>query len=524
MKARAAARKAADAALRPVAQAPEHRAARRLGPVPRGGSGPRVLFLTPRSWAAHVQWDAVVGRALALRGASVSYLTCGGGRQACDRTHLYEGPPMPCRGCAKYTSASLDAHGHAWEPLAEASPHEPAWLELDEFDLAGLLSVSWRGLPLGEMVRVPAGWYLCSTDLEGDPLARPTLRRFLRSAAGIADEMEVALDRCRPDIVVMLNGLFLFEQVARALCERRAIDVVTYERGYMKDTVFFHRGEPASRYDTAELWEEHRRHPLSPAEERELDAYLVDRQVGARSVSDFWPSPRFERPAPGFTVMFTNVTWDTAAQGRDRCFDSARQWVTETVRWFVERPERRLVVRAHPAEVRVPQARSREPVVDLVRCEFPDLPPNVTVVTPDDPTSSYPLLEAADLALVYSSTAGMEAVLSGTPCVTAATTQFGEKGFTIDPPDAKGYFGALERVLADPAAHAPDVTLARRYAHFFFFRAALSSARWVWEPLAGLVRITDDRSVLDPGGDPDLDVICHGILEGAPFVRDRAAF
>src|SRR5437764_3346523 len=178
----------------------------------------------------------------------------------------------------------------------------------------------------------------------------------------------------------MLNGMFLFEQVARALCEQRGVRVLTYERGYMKDTVFFHAYATASRYDTIELWPKFRGRPLTPAEDGELDEYLAARQVGGRAITDFWPNPEFREVAPGFTAMFTNVTWDTAAQDRERCFISPRDWIVSTIQWFSERPERRLVVRAHPAEVRSPAAWSREPVVDVVRSAFPVLPSNVSVI------------------------------------------------------------------------------------------------------------------------------------------------
>lgn len=514
-------RKALDAIEREAGLGPEQRAARRLGPLPAATLGPKVLFLTPRSWAVHVQWEAAIGRALAGRGARVSFSTCGGGRTVCDRVHVWEGPPPPCRTCRGYTHRSLSAHGHRWEPLRDDDSPDPTWPELDELGLDELRAVEWSGLPLGQLVTVPVSWFLCTTDLSSDPLAALTMRRFLRAAAGIADELARRLDAERPDIVVMLNGMFLFEQVARALCAARTIDVVTYERGYIKDTVFFHRGRTASRYDTDLLWEQARHRPLTAEQDAELDAYLADRRVGGRSINDFWPAPRFDEPEPGFAVLFTNVTWDTAVQERERCFTSAREWLVETVRWFVDRPGRRLVVRVHPAEIRIPGAWTREPAVDLLASAFGELPTNVRVLGPDDPTSSYPLMAAADVALVYTSTAGMESVLTGTPCVTAATTQFGGKGFTIDPPDRDGYFAVLDAASTDPASLVADVELARRYAWFFFFAAALRTERWVCETQPGLARVTDDPRVFEPGGDPDLEVICRGILEGTPFIRQE---
>jgi hypothetical protein len=519
------ARKGLDAVQREVGFAPEQRSARRLGRVRTNeGSGtPRVLFLTPRSWAIHVQWEAMVGRALAERGADVSFLTCGGGRSVCDRAHTWEAPPMPCRTCTGYVHRSLDAHGHRWQPLRsfgapgdDTGAGEPAWPELDELDLDGLRAAVWNGLPLGRLLDVPVKWFLCSTGLEDDPLGRLTFRRFLRSGAAVADEVSAALDATRPDVVVMLNGLFFFEQIARAVCDQRGVDVVTYERGYVKDTVFFDRGASASRYDTSERWQAERDRPLAADEERALDEYLAARETGGMSVNDFWPAPRFDEPEPGFSVAFTNVTWDTAVQERERCFGSARDWLVSLVGWFADHAPSRLVVRAHPAEVRQPQAWSRETTVSILERAFPTLPPNVKVIPPDDPTSSYPLMKAADVALVYTSTAGMEAVLRGTPCITAADTQYGHKGFTVDPADRDAYFAALGKMLEDPSAFPADVELARRYAHFFFFRASLDTSAWAWEPLAGLARITDDPAVLRPGGDPALDAICRGILgEGA---------
>ena len=72
-----------------------------------------MTILTPRSWAAHVQWEAMIAQALRLRGAEVDFVTCGGGLEICDRANLWEAPPMPCRTCTRYVDASIDAHGFA---------------------------------------------------------------------------------------------------------------------------------------------------------------------------------------------------------------------------------------------------------------------------------------------------------------------------------------------------------------------------------------------------------------------------
>ncbi len=81
---------------------------------------------------------------------------------------------------------------------------------------------------------------------------------------------------------------------------------------------------------------------------------------------------------------------------------------------------------------------------------------------------------------------------------------------------------ALDRILDDPASMRPDVDQARRYAHFFFFRAPIR-APFVVEPLPGLARITTEKLTdLAPGQNADLDRICAGILEGASFVDEAS--
>ena len=103
--------KAVELPLRTAGQAPEQRAARRLSAdADLAPGGPRVLFLTPRDWAAHVQYEGVIAQALHVRGADVRFLTCGGGLEICDRANMYEGPPMPCTTCDRYVRTSIDAH------------------------------------------------------------------------------------------------------------------------------------------------------------------------------------------------------------------------------------------------------------------------------------------------------------------------------------------------------------------------------------------------------------------------------
>jgi hypothetical protein len=199
-------------------------------------------------------------------------------------------------------------------------------------------------------------------------------------------------------------------------------------------------------------------------------------------------------------------------------FPGIHEWLTAAVEGMAARPQHDLVVRIHPGEVRLTGKQTREPLGAFLKERFPVLPDNVRVIAADDRTSSYPMMEASDVGLVFTSTTGLELALHGTPVIVAGRTHYRGKGFTIDVSSPVEFENALDRVLADPEAAAPDTALARRYAHLFFFRAPLT-APGVIEHVPGLARITvTDLRELEPGRNRSTDIICDGILRGGDFL------
>jgi hypothetical protein len=517
--------------LRQIAAAPEQLAAGRLAKQaadrlpPPADDAKRVMFLTPRDWAAHVQWEGMIGQALRVRGADVHFVTCGGGLEICDRANTWEAPPMPCTTCRQYVNGSIDRHGFPRVALREGWQRDDPvpWPEIDELGLKDLVEVTDLGIALGELVDIPVKWFLMAAQTQDDPLAPLTYRRFLRSSRRVVRGLERALDDVQPDVVVLLNGLFFFEAICWDLCRRRGIDVVTYERGLIKETLLFRRGVAACLLDVTSLWERVKGEPLTAEEDARLDSYLDERKHGRQTIDRFWQDAQFSSPERAgrgrLAVLFTNLTWDSAVIGQEVAFPSIQTWVAAVIEAFAERPEHELIVRVHPAEVKLPGKQTREPIGEFLQRRFPELPANVRVVQADDPTSSYPLMEACDVGLVFTSTTGVELALQGKPVIVAGQSHYRDKGFTIDVSTPTELLTKLDAALADPAGAAPDAVLARRYANLFFFRAPIRSPG-VEEHVLGLARLTvHDIDELRPGLDPELDRICDGILLGGDFTR-----
>jgi hypothetical protein len=383
--------------------------------------------------------------------------------------------------------------------------------------------MEYEGIPLGQLVSIPVRWFLLASRIEDDPLAALTARRFLRSARRVVRGFGAALDDIQPEIVLLLNGRFFFESIANAMCRSRGIDVVIYERGFILDTLIFHRRRPDLLLDVADDRPEWDQNPLGPEESDDLDRYLMDRAVGARAIVPYWAGAEFvdpQRPATGrLAVLFTNLTWDSAVLGKEVAFPGIHEWLLAAVDTFEHRPNDQLLIRVHPAEVKLPGKKTREPLGASLRQQYPDLPPNVRIVEADDPLSSYPLMAMADIGLVYTSTTGLEMALHGKPVIVAGRTHYRAKGFTLDVSSPTEFTETLKRALDDPAGVAPDLDRARRYAHLFFFQAPFD-APGVKEHVPGLARLTV-RSLNDllPGQSAAVDRICEEILGGG--ARDQ---
>ena len=514
--------------LRQVGMAPEQRTARRLAEQARSRrivtTGPRVVVLEPRDWAVHVQWEGMIAQALRLRGADVRFVTCGGGLELCDRVNAYEGPPVPCTTCTRYVEKSIDAHGFPRLSIREGwEGNDPGdWLELDELSFGELIDVAWHDLPLGELVDIPLRWFLMRSRLNDEPLAPLNARRFLRSARRVLVGLERAFEELQPDVLLLLNGLFFFEAIATAMAIQRGVPVLGYERGFIPGTLIVHHGDPNCLLDVSDTWDHWRGVPLTPDQETELDRYLDDRRMGRRTMDMYWKrGTRYEldggedASSGRLVTLFTNLTWDSAVLGQEVAFPSIHDWVATAIEWAAAHPEHRLVVRIHPAEVKLPGKQTREPLASFIRARFPGLPSNVTVLEPSDPTSSYVLMEAADVGLVFTSTVGLELALHDVPVIVAGNTHYRDKGFTVDVSSSDQFMNALDAAVADPTTSRPDHDLARRYAYLFFFRAPIG-APYVEEHVPGLARITiDDLSELEPGHDTEVDRICDEILGAA---------
>lgn len=500
------------------------------GLPPAPSAGPPLLFFSLRgAWGTHTAWETMLASALRLRGVPVRFVTCGRALPGCAITNVRQSPDPTCRVCDPYIRRALGTLGIPFDTIdALAAAEDPATrAAIERLDLDGCRAFSHRGFPLGEWCLFTVRWFLLRERLEDDPDALTHYRRFLRASVRILEAVERFLAAGPWRLVVTLNGKFFPERILLDRAKAHGLRVVTYEKGFLPDSLFFTDGGFASDYRLPRDLVASLDRPLAADEAERLDRYLASRRsssedgVGLVGWAGVAHDPAPVRAALGLgdrplAAAFTNTTHDTASQGADRAFPAIRAWLERTIRWFAERPSLGLAVRIHPAESRPPDRASREPLAPWIRDRFASLPQNVRVVGPDETLSSYGLLGAARCALVYTSTIGLEAALEGLPAVVAGRAKYAGFGFTADAADPEAHDAFLARFAErEEPAPADWRDRARRFAHAFFFRA-MTPIRAVdsRDPMEPRLRI---RSLDDlaPGRDPDLDALC-GFLLGAP--------
>jgi hypothetical protein len=462
---------------------------RRLPPPPPAAARrPVVLVLALRPWPISRAWEAVVGRLLEREGCRVVWAVCDRLMPRCDAM-LGEAPePDLCRHCVRFNRRAAEIFGVERVVLADLVPGAAA--ALDAAAAGGRTDDG--GDPALEAAVGPS----VQRTLAARPRAagertpgEERIRRDLLTAAERARRAAAPLlDRVRPDTVLALNGKFFAEALVIAAAAARGIPVWTYERGNRRDTLVLHRAPTAIPFPTGELIAGLDR-PLDPAQAERIERYLRQRlEVGNGQVR-FLPSGA---PAPlpfagegGRRVsLFTNLIWDSSVVGEDDLFADMFAWLETTVAEVGRDPETRLVVRVHPAEVRVYWHPTRERVRDVLASRFPGgLPANVALVDADEAVDSYELLRRSDLVLVYASTVGMEAAALGRRVVAAARSSYSDAPFVVRPRTAAEYLAELSSRRREPPV--PEASeLARRFMYRLFFET-MAPVPWVREDPTG---------------------------------------
>ena len=484
----------------------------RQSPEPTGAP---IVFFKASTGVDDLSWNSgfhlLSSWALRLKGIPVAYFACHSGMSHCvlgtNRDDVRK--PPPCKSCiyqsrTLYTGVNtmesnglpLERQEHTLTGTRAPGLHsEVYWFgfqrdsqlaaAIQHLPLQELMNFQWQEIPLGPLCLPGLRWILRIHHLNDDEPTRYLLREYILSAWNIAQKFSEFLDQTQPRVVVVFNGQFYPEAVARYISQRRGVRVVTHEVGLQPATAFFTDGEatayPIHIPDEFELTEE---------QNAKLDAYLARRFQGDFTMAGikFWADMKgldqsFLQKAAGFkqiVPVFTNVIFDTSQPHANTVFEDMFDWLDLVLEVVRNHRDTLFVIRAHPDELRVRKA-SRETVEGWVASRGVDKEPNVVFVGPRETLSSYELIQRSKFVMVYNSTIGLEASIMGAAVLCAGKARFTQYPTVFFPQTVVEIKRWMDEFLAAEKINVPPEFKrnARRFLYYQLFKTSLPFGRFL---------------------------------------------
>jgi hypothetical protein len=531
------------------------RVAKKVASQSPSPSGAPIVFFKASTGIDDLSWNSgfhlLASWALRLKGIPVAYFACHSGMSHCvlgtNREDVHKAPP--CKSCI-YQSRTLYAgtpgNMETWKPVTLQMPHVE-WFDferdekleraLENLSVEELSNFKWEltnngvvagstglTLPLGALCLPGLRWILRIHHLHDDENTRYLLREYILSARNVAQKFSKFLDETNPRAVVVFNGQFYPEAIARHIAQKRGIRAITHEVGLQPASAFFTDGEatayPIHIPDEFELSDE---------QNARLDAYLAKRFQGDFTMAGikFWADMKgldqaFLQKAAGFkqiVPIFTNVIFDTSQPHANTIFEDMFDWLDMTLELIRVYPETLFVIRAHPDELRVRKS-SRETVEGWVSSRSVDKEPNVVFVSPRETLSSYELIQRSKFVMVYNSTIGLEASIMSAPVLCAGRARFTQYPTVFFPQTVDEVRRKMKEFLEAEKIEVPPEFKrnARRFLYYQLFRTSLPFGDFL-EPS---VRTTQTRlksfELEQLRGSEAIKAILDGVLEGGDFL------
>ena len=513
----------------------------------KAASGSEVLIATSVGGLLPMSLpESLLAVALTLRGAKVHILLCDQFLPAClnvqkidiPETVLanYELKTVKCQDCYQAGRRFYEPLGlkiHLYSQLVSETEKEKAHNLAQSIPLEEIPDYCLNNWQIGEHAYAGALRYFASGNLSNEPYSDVVVRRYFEGALLTAWATNNLLQQHQFQVACFNHGIYLPHGIIGEVCrqpqgEVKPVRVVNWNVAYRKQCFIFSHGETYHHTMLSEPVEAWSDLPWNETMEEEILAYLRSRWSGSRDWIWFHENPDAEmdkiaenmgldlqRPIIG---MLTNVMWDAQLHYRANAFPNMLSWVLETIKYFANRRDLQLLIRIHPAEIRGTLP-SRQPLLAEINKVWSELPPNVFIIPPESPVSTYAAMLQCDSVIIYGTKTGVELTSFAIPVIVGGEAWIKGKGITLDPSTPEAYFATLDSLPLNQKLTGETLTRARKYAYHFFFRRMIPLG--LMQPVEGKppykINVSNLGELL-PGVDSGLDIICEGILSESPFI------
>lgn len=321
-----------------------------------------------------------------------------------------------------------------------------------------------------------------------DPEVRAAIRETIEHGVETADVADRVLDAIAPHTLLMIErGYVGFGAIFdRALV--RGIPAIQFQAAHRDDAFHLKRYRletrdlhPRSLDD--ETWARLLAEGLTEERERALEREMAAQEEGLWFLSKRHRhsgrprGPEELRRALGLdadrkvAVLFSHVLWDASMfYGQDLYRDQG-DWFAKTVRVAAESDEVQWLVKLHPAlfwKLRSDRVAAEPAELSMIREAVGELPAHMRLLRPDEDVSNLDLFRITDAGVTIRGTVGLELPPLGVPVITAGTSDYSGKGFTVDSSSVEEYEAHLRAIPSLGRLGPEQVRLARLYAYGIF--------------------------------------------------------
>jgi len=511
--------------------------------VSSSDNGPRILIGTSAGgFVPGAIVESTLAVALTLRGAKVHILLCDELLPACIQAMLHFLPSQSefaAHGPQQHLCANCFAPGYEmYKSLGLAIHRYSDFISTEERQSARSLAAQIRvqeiesyeldGLAVGEHALAGALRFFASGNLSAEPDAEPILRRYFEASLITTQVTRRLLDSYPFVAACFHHGIYVPQGLIGEVARAKDVRVINWNPAYRKQCFIFSHHDTYHHTLLQEPTANWEQLSWDTQMEAEVMDYLKSRWHGTKDWIWFHEKPEedlssiaselgvdFNRPCIG---MLTNVMWDAQLHYRANAFPNMLEWVIQTIRYFIERPELQLLIRVHPAEIRGTLP-SRQPLVAEIQRVFPNLPKNIIVIPPESHVSTYAAMSQCDTVIIYGTKTGVELTSMGIPTIVAGEAWIRNKGITRDATTPAQYFEMLDELPQRQRLDERVTERARKYAYHFFFRRMIPLSFMQESKVGSPFRLElESIEQLLPGRDLGLDVICDGIMNGNEFI------
>ncbi len=501
-------------------------------------TAPTVLLWVPGGMALLLHVEAVIAAALRCRGYNVHAIICDAPYHACVRREITNPEPIAdwgnlCKTCIATNRSVLDVMGIPYSHIGDFVPQEMR----DEFrkvaaelDPTTVNTLTHRGLQIGHNVTSTITRFLQGNRLDD---WSELVREYAYSALVTAEAAARSFELFKPARVFMSHGTYVDWGPALHRALQMGIPVTGWKASYLTSRFFFRHVEDPARIDFHKLsdraWERLLRTPFSAKEEASLERFLI-RRYHHRVSFDMKTMQEYTGDLDRFKARFgiddgkpvwgimAHINWDSVSDYSPMAYPTFDEWVIDTVNRVSELTDVQWLIKVHPIETSDNPAAG---VKRLIETRFPNLPPHVRLIPPEEQISPLDFFSLLDGGVTVYGTSGLELAVKGKPVILAGEAHYGAKGFTYDGLDIESYRELLARAGSIEPLTAEQVRLARIYAHSYFVQRQIplpivrdpGSVWWAVQH--------EKRELLLPGKEPFLDFICDHLISGEDFIMDR---